>query len=87
MNHFTTATILFKAIACFSELSASAEAFKKLGSNNKSGCSPQYLEYSFNDVGDKIKGGAVNVDKSPLKDAIDFKKEVQDEEDAILDMV
>lgn len=34
-------------------------------------------------MGDKIKGGAVKDDKSPLKEAIDFKNEVQDDDLAV----
>lgn len=49
-----------------------------LAATNKSGCSPQYCENSHNDVLDKIKGGAVNDDKSPLNEAIDFMKEVHE---------
>jgi hypothetical protein len=30
------------------------------------------------DVGERMKGGAVNEDKSPENEAIDFRKEVQD---------
>lgn len=49
-----------------------------VGSINKFGCSDQYWEYSTSDVGDKINGGAVNDDKSPLNEAIDFKNDVQE---------
>ena len=59
----------------------------KEGSKNKSGCSAQYWENSDNEVGDKMNGGAVNDEMSPLKEAIDFKKEVHDEELAYCDMV
>lgn len=39
-----------------------------------SGCSPQYEEYSRMDVPDKIKEGAVSVERSPVNVAMDFKK-------------
>lgn len=50
----------------------------KLGSTKRSGCSPQYCVYSTKDVGDKMNGGAVKEDKSPLKEAIDLRKEVHE---------
>lgn len=58
----------------------------KLGARNKSGCSPQYCEYSESEVGDKMNGGAVNVERSPLNDVIDFRNDVQVEELAYPDM-
>ena len=39
-----------------------------------SGCSPQYEEYSSNDVPERIKEGAVNVDRSPENVAMDLRK-------------
>lgn len=40
--------------------------------------SAQNLQYSVRDTGERMKGGAVREAKSPLKDAMDFKKEVQE---------
>lgn len=40
------------------------------GATNRDGCSDQYAGYSANDVVDKIKGGAVKEERSPLNDAI-----------------
>lgn len=42
------------------------------------GCSAQYEENSVNDVDDRMNGGAVNDDRSPLNEAMDFKKALQD---------
>lgn len=60
------------------DASASSETVNLFAATNKSGCSAQYWEYSTSDVGDNIKGGAVNEDKSPLKDAIDLRKDVHE---------
>lgn len=38
-------------------------------------------------MGDKIKGGAVNDDKSPLYDAMDLRKEVQEADRAMIEVV
>lgn len=65
-------------MASSSALSAPSVSTKKLGSTSKFGCSLQYCEYSDNDVGDKINGGAVNDDKSPLNDAIDLRNDVHE---------
>jgi hypothetical protein len=45
---------------------------------NRLGCSAQYAEYSVKEVPERMKGGAVNEERSPLKEAIDFKKLAQD---------
>ena len=37
------------------------------------GCSVQYAENSVRDVVPKMKGGAVKDERSPLKDAIDYR--------------
>lgn len=37
------------------------------------GCSVQYAENSVRDVVPRMKGGAVKDERSPLKDAIDYK--------------
>lgn len=58
-----------------------------VGPRNKSGCSAQYSEYSVNETGDKMNGGAVKDERSPLKEAIDFKKEVQVDELAYWDIM
>lgn len=60
----------------------SAEAMND-GSSNRSICSDQYCEYSTNEVGDKMKGGAVNDDKSPLYEAMDLMNEVQEADDML----
>lgn len=59
----------------------------KFGANNKSTCSDQYWEYSTREVGDRMNGGAVNDDKSPLYEAIDFIKEVQDAAEVMVYLV
>ena len=78
MNHLVTAMILLSAIASTSSLEASGVCCKKFGSTNKSGCSAQYCEYSLKEVGDKMKGGAVKEDKSPLNSAIDLRNDVHE---------
>jgi hypothetical protein len=40
------------------------------GATKIAGCSVQYAEYSVRDVVERMKGGAVSVDKSPLKEAM-----------------
>ena len=87
INHFVTAIILFNAIASSSDLSAPSVSNKKLGSISKSGCSLQYCEYSDNEVGDKMNGGAVNEDKSPLNEAIDLRNDVHELDWVAFDMV
>ena len=59
MNHLRTNN------ARFAGSSSWAGATKILG------CSAQCVEYSTNDFVERINGGAVKDDKSPLKDAID----------------
>lgn len=63
------------SIIADSESSGTVNLF---GAINKSGCSAQYCEYSTSEVGDKMNGGAVNEDKSPLNDAIDLRKDVHE---------
>lgn len=41
------------------------------GATKRAGCSAQYAEYSTREVEERMKGGAVNDDRSPLKEAID----------------
>jgi hypothetical protein len=53
-------------------------SFSRAGATKIEGCSAQYDENSVNEVEERMKGGAVNEDKSPEKDAIDFKKALQD---------
>lgn len=88
INHLTTCNIFTKSGVY------SIPEDGKLGSkvflltallidSKRSGCSAQYWEYSVNETGDKINGGAVNEDKSPLKLAILFRKEVHEEELAV----
>jgi hypothetical protein len=74
INHLVTAMILSAASTSGSSLRI------KFGSINKSGCSPQNCEYSTNEVGDNMKGGAVNDDRSPLYEAIDLRKLVHEED-------
>lgn len=54
----------------------------RLARINNCWCSAQYSEYSVNETGERINGGAVKEDKSPEYEAIDFKKLVQVEEEA-----
>lgn len=58
-NHLRTAKALFSGSDSLA------------GATNRDGCSAQYAEYSVNDVEERMKGGAVNEERSPLKDAID----------------
>lgn len=44
----------------------------RAGAMKSSGCSAQYAEYSVRDVEDKINGGAVKDERSPLKEAMDW---------------
>jgi hypothetical protein len=37
------------------------------------GCSHQYAEYSVREVVERMNGGAVREERSPLKDAMDFR--------------
>jgi hypothetical protein len=53
-------------------------SFSLAGATKMDGCSPQYEENSTSDVEDRIKGGAVNEDRSPENDAIDFKNALQE---------
>jgi len=41
------------------------------GATRTEGCSAQYEEYSVREVLERIKGGAVMEDRSPLKEAMD----------------
>lgn len=56
-------------------LSTSRARFSGFGSDagatNSDGCSVQYAEYSTSEVVDRMNGGAVMEDRSPLKEAID----------------
>ena len=56
-NHFSTNIIRFDA------------SFSFAGATSTRGISAQYAENSVRDVVDRIKAGAVMVEKSPLKDA------------------
>lgn len=42
------------------------------------GCSAQYAEYSTREVLERMKGGAVREERSPLKDAMDLRNEDQE---------
>ena len=42
------------------------------GAMNREGCSDQYAGYSANDVVERMNGGAVKEERSPLNDAIVF---------------
>ena len=48
------------------------------------GCSVQYAENSVRDVVPRMKGGAVKDERSPLKDAIDYKLETISESARLL---
>lgn len=65
MNQLRTARVLS------SPSLASAMAAKR------SGRSHQYAGNSVNDVGERMKGGAVKEERSPEKDAMDLRNEVQ----------
>ena len=43
----------------------------RAGATKREGCSAQYVENSIIDWGDRRNGGAVRVERSPLKVAID----------------
>ena len=61
-NHFKTKSALFRgSVSC-------------AGATKIEGCSAQYEENSTSDVDDRMNGGAVKEDKSPEKDAMDFRK-------------
>lgn len=62
VHHLTTATMRDSA--------SRASAI----SHKSSGCSPQYEEYSRIEVPERMKEGAVKVDRSPVKVAMDFRK-------------
>lgn len=70
MNQRVTESIRLSAMASRSTADASGVSAKETASTNKLGCSPQYFENSTNSVGDKMKGGAVKVSKSPLNSAM-----------------
>lgn len=50
-----------------------AGSFSEAGATKIVGCSAQYVENSVSDVVDRMKGGAVREERSPLKDAIDWR--------------
>jgi hypothetical protein len=58
-NHFKTNNALF---------SGSGSIARAI---NREGCSAQYAENSTRDVEERMKGGAVKEDKSPLNEAMD----------------
>ncbi len=60
-NHFNTSSARF------------AGSCSKAGATKMDGCSVQYAENSVRDVVPRMNGGAVKEDRSPLKDAIDWK--------------
>ncbi|KAG7877293.1 hypothetical protein KL938_004049 [Ogataea parapolymorpha] len=62
MNQRRTATMCLSS----TESMSLGSCWMKLGARNRSTCSDQYWEYSTKDVGERINGGAVNDDKSPL---------------------
>lgn len=66
-NHVRTSNALFEGrVSC-------------VGAMKREGCSHQYAGYSASDVVDRINGGAVNEDKSPLNDAIVYSQLALDE--------
>ena len=48
------------------------------GATKTEGISAQYAENSVSEVVDKMKAGAVRDERSPLKEAIDLRKEPQE---------
>lgn len=58
-NHLRTARALFSGSVSLA------------GATNIDGCSAQYAEYSVREVEERMNGGAVNEERSPLKDAMD----------------
>jgi hypothetical protein len=48
-----------------------AGSFSAAGATNTEGCSVQYDENSVSDLVERMKAGAVIVERSPLKEAID----------------
>jgi hypothetical protein len=65
-NHFSTNSALFSG------------SFSAAGATKIEGCSAQYEENSTSDVDERINGGAVKDERSPEKDAMDFKKALHD---------
>jgi hypothetical protein len=65
-NHFKTNSARF------------CGSFSCAGATKTEGCSAQYEENSTSDLDDRIKGGAVRDERSPEKDAIDFKNALHD---------
>jgi hypothetical protein len=59
MNHFITS------------MARLAGSFSAAGATNTEGCSVQYDENSVRDLVERMKAGAVIVERSPLKEAID----------------
>jgi hypothetical protein len=51
-----------------------AGSFSAAGATKTEGCSVQYDENSVRDFVERIKAGAVMVERSPLKDAMDLRK-------------
>jgi hypothetical protein len=49
-----------------------AGSFSAAGATKSEGCSAQYEEYSVRDTPERMKGGAVREEMSPLKEAIDY---------------
>ena len=47
------------------------------GAANTEGCSAQYELYSVRLVADRMKGGAVSEDRSPLKEEMDYSLQVR----------
>lgn len=46
-------------------------SFSDAGAAKRGGCSHQYEENSVREVEDRIKGGAVSEESSPVKEAMD----------------
>lgn len=63
-NHFNTRSALF------------AGSCSAAGATKSEGCSAQYDEYSVNETPLRMNGGAVREEISPLKDAMDLRKDV-----------
>ena len=60
-NHFKTSKARF------------AGSGSEAGATNIDGCSVQYAENSVREVVPRMKGGAVKEERSPLKEAIDYR--------------
>jgi hypothetical protein len=62
-NHFSTSRALL------------AGSGSRAGATNSAGCSHQYAEYSVREVVERMNGGAVRDERSPLKEAMDWRSQ------------